>query len=84
MTDNPKPGPTGDFPEGMLGPNDEGGLNIGIVANAKDGQVYIQFGGKVSWLAVPPDTAIQFAVGLIGAATKLLEANAMGPHEGEA
>ena len=84
MTDNPKPGPTGDFPEGMLGPNDEGGLNIGIAANAKDGQVHVQFGGPVAWLAMPPHMAIQLAVNLIGAATKLLEANAMGPHEGEA
>ena len=83
MTD-PRPGPTGDFPEGQLGPNDDGGTNMAIAASAKDGQVHIQFGGPVAWLAMPPEMAIQIAVSLIGAATKLMEANAMGPHEGEA
>ena len=50
MTD-PKLGPTGDFPEGKLGKDDEGGINMAIAASAKDGQVHIQFGGPVAWLA---------------------------------
>ena len=79
-----KLGPTGDFPEGKLGKDDEGGINMAIAANAKDGLVHVQFGGPVAWLAIPPAMAIQLAVSLIGAATKLMEANAMGPHEGEA
>ena len=69
---------------GILINDDEGGINIGIAANAKDGKVHIQFGGPVAWLAMPPEMAIQIAVSLIGAATKLMEANAMGPHKGEA
>ena len=83
MTD-PRPGPTGTFPEGKLGEDDEGALNLAIAASAKDGQVHIQFGGPVTWLAMSPEMAIQIAVSLIGAATKLMEANSMGPHEGEA
>ena len=79
-----KPGPTGTFPEGKLGKDDEGGINIAIAANAKDGQVHIQFGGPDARLALPPHMAIQIAVSLIGAATKLMEADAMGAHKGEA
>ena len=67
-----------------MGMDDEGDLSIGIAANAKDGKIHIQFDGPVAWLAMTPDMAIQFAVSLIGAATKLKEAGAMGPHKGEA
>ena len=80
----PKPSPTGTFPEGKLGPNDEGGLNIRIAANAKDGQVHVHFACSIEELAMPPHVAIQIAVELISAATRLMGASAMGAHKGEA
>jgi hypothetical protein len=56
-----KMGPTGDFPDGKLGPRDEGGLMIGIAHDSKKRQVVINFGGPVSWLAMPPEQAIGLA-----------------------
>lgn len=56
--DDPKFGPTGDFPRGRLGPHDDGGLRIGV-ATDEHGNVVVNFGTKVSWIAVPPEQAIQ-------------------------
>jgi hypothetical protein len=53
-------GPTGDFPQGALGPDDQGGLNIGI-AHDQHGNVHVKFGTEVKWIAMPSDKAISFA-----------------------
>lgn len=53
-------GPTGDFPEGRLGPDDEGGLRIGITHDTK-GNVIINFGKHISWIGFGPEQAIQLA-----------------------
>jgi hypothetical protein len=53
-------GPTGDYPEGMLGPSDAGALRIGITADSK-GHVIINFGTECSWIAMPAAQAIEFA-----------------------
>lgn len=52
-------GATGAYPEGKLGDDDEGQLSLGIVA--KDGQVRIFFGKKISWFALPPPAALGLA-----------------------
>lgn len=51
-------GPTGKFPQGMLGPSDEGELNMGIAHDSK-GTVIVNFGK--AWFGLPPAQAIEFA-----------------------
>jgi hypothetical protein len=54
-------GATGNYPDGSLGPDDEGELQIGVARDSQ-GNVIVNFGNKgVSWLAMPPDRAIGFA-----------------------
>ncbi len=55
----PKPGPTGDFPEGQLNEDDEGGLNIGI--GDDKGNLVLYFGKPVAWIGMPPENAIELA-----------------------
>jgi hypothetical protein len=57
---NDEPGATGKFPRGMLGPSDEGELQIGIAVDSK-GTVIISFGKECSWIGMPPEIAINFA-----------------------
>lgn len=53
-------GATGQYPEGMIGPTDKGALRIGIAHDSK-GNVIINFGDEVSWIAMPAAQAIDFA-----------------------
>lgn len=53
-------GATGKFPRGMLGPSDEGELNMGVAHDSK-GTVIVNFGKEVSWFGLPPEQAIEFA-----------------------
>lgn len=55
-----KLGPTGKFPRGSLGPHDEGALNMGV-AKDSHGNVHVNFGKPIEWLALPPADAINFA-----------------------
>lgn len=55
-----KLGATGKFPDGALGPHDEGELQFGVSHDSK-GNVHVNFGKEVSWFAMPPETAVQFA-----------------------
>lgn len=52
-------GPTGEFPRGQLGPNDQGALRIAVTT--WEGVVRIDFGTPVAWFGLPPDQAIEFA-----------------------
>ncbi len=63
-------GATGKFPHGKLGDDDEGALKMAI--SGRDGNVTINFGKPVAWLAMPPDQAITFA-SLIVAKANLLK-----------
>lgn len=58
MTD--KLGETGKFPQGQLHPGDEGELQFGIARDG-DGNIHLNFGKDVSWLAMPPEVAINLA-----------------------
>jgi hypothetical protein len=62
-------GPTGHFPEGQLNDDDEGELTIAI--GAEQGNVVIQFGKAVSWLAMPPEQAEQIAHSLLKRAAQV-------------
>jgi len=53
-------GPAGDYPEGKLGKDDDGGLNIAIGVNQHN-LVHIAFGSKVAWIAMPAKQAFEFA-----------------------
>ena len=65
-----KPGPTGKYPQGKLNKDDQGELAIGIATYNRN--VIINFGKEVSWLALPPEQAIEFAQTIIEKA-KLLK-----------
>ena len=66
MSDEQRPGPTGDFPDGKLNKQDEGGLNMAI--KTQNGRVVVDFGKQLSWLAMPPEIARGFANLLLRAA----------------
>jgi len=58
----PVPGPTGEFPEGKLAPEDKGSLTFTI--GAKNGKVIIDFGAPVSWIGFTADQAFEIAMEL--------------------
>lgn len=58
--DRRKVGATGRFPDGSMGPHDEGELQFGVAKDSQ-GNVHINFGKDVSWLALPPEVAINLA-----------------------
>ena len=64
-----KIGPTGDFPEGKISPTDEGGLTLAV--SSWKGEVRIDFGAPVSWLSMPPQTAIKFAEHILARAKEV-------------
>lgn len=53
-------GATGKYPDGALGPHDEGELRFGV-ARDPHGMVHVNFGKPVKWFAMPPEIAIQLA-----------------------
>jgi hypothetical protein len=55
-----KPGATGKYPDGSIGRNDEGELNFAITRDSY-GNIRIDFGKPVAWLAFPPSQAIGLA-----------------------
>lgn len=63
-----KPGPTGQFPDGKMGEDDEGELAVGI--RGENGQIIINFGAPVMWVGLFPDQAIEFANAIIQVAEK--------------
>lgn len=66
MSKKQKLGATGKFPDGKLGEDDQGQLTMGI--STKDGNVMIDFGKDINWLAFPPNDAREFARLLIARA----------------
>ena len=62
-------GPTGDFPRGRLNHADEGELTLAI--SVVDGVIRVDFGKKVPWLGLDPDTAPQMASALALKAAQL-------------
>jgi hypothetical protein len=53
-----KIGATGKYPEGSLGPHDEGELSFTIATDSK-GLVHIHFGTPVAWIGLRPEQAIE-------------------------
>ena len=65
-----KIGRTGKFPGGKLRPDDGG--EVGIAIGVEQGNVALYFGDPVTWLAMPPQMAVEFAEAVIA---KAREAN---------
>lgn len=64
MANADRPGPTGDFPEGKLNEDDEGGIQVALShADTPDGRrvVRIDFGKPIAWLGLPRLRALEFA-----------------------
>lgn len=55
-----KLGATGKFPDGILGPADEGELMIGVSHDSK-GNVHFNFGKEISWIGISQVQAIDLA-----------------------
>lgn len=53
-------GATGKFPQGSYGRHDEGELRMGV-ARDNYGNVRMDFGKPVAWMAFPPEQAIELA-----------------------
>jgi hypothetical protein len=70
-----RPGATGEFPFGKLDNSDEGELTIGIDADIH-GNVRLEFGKPVAWLAMPPAQAASFARLLLRFSTAIIAASA--------
>jgi hypothetical protein len=64
-------GPTGEFPFGRLGPEDEGELAVAIVADVAYGVVRIEFGKRIAQLALPADHAEALGAVLVAKADDL-------------
>jgi hypothetical protein len=69
-----RPGATGEFPFGKLDNSDEGELTIGIDADIH-GNVRLEFGKPVAWLAMPPAQAASFARLLLRFSAAIIDAN---------
>ncbi len=55
-----KLGATGKYPQGSYGRHDEGELQFGVARDSY-GNVRVDFGKPVAWMALPPATAIELA-----------------------
>lgn len=64
-------GPTGRFPYGKAGADDQGELRIGIAADHAHGVVRIAFGKPVDWIGVESGLARELAKILIERADEL-------------
>lgn len=74
----PEFGATGKFPEGQISSDDEGELQFGIT-NA-NGQIIVNFGKPVAWLAFDPQQAQILAYALLKHAA---EARVVGGNRAE-
>ena len=61
MTDEPKLGATGEFPEGKLSEDDEGELTTAVGFDENFTNVIVKFGKPVAWFGLPKKSAIEFA-----------------------
>lgn len=53
-------GATGQFPQGTIGPHDEGELKCAV--SFQHGKLVINFGKSLSWIAMTEEQGIQFAL----------------------
>lgn len=58
-------GPTGRYPRGPLGPEDEGELRFAIASDPKAHKVVVDFGKPIAWLGMDPADAERLASALL-------------------
>ena len=51
-------GPTGEFPDGVARPGDRGALRFAISDPDSNGNIHIDFGCEVTWLALPRENVV--------------------------
>jgi hypothetical protein len=62
MADEPKPGPTGRYPDGKkLTDDDDGELQVTMHYDNKNKHIVVEFGCPVTWLALGANDAMQLA-----------------------
>lgn len=54
-------GATGQFPDGKLGPKDEGELAFGMAADSKNALLHVDFGKPVQWFSMTRKQALEVA-----------------------
>jgi len=73
---NKKIGPTGQYPNGELNEYDEGELILAV--GCMKGNVIVDFGKPVAWIALPPYQAIEWAQAILKHALTLIESETKG------
>lgn len=61
------------YPQGRLGPEDDGELAVAISADKEHNKIVVRFAVAISWVALTPEGAIEFGNKLIEMAGKLNE-----------
>lgn len=62
------PKKTREYPNGRLGPTDDGAVAIAVAQDIEAGVVRIEFAEPLKWTAMPPKLAFQFAAMIVQAA----------------
>ena len=55
-----EPGPTGEFPQGKINPDDEGELAMELLYDPQHDSVILNFNTSVRWIGMSPQEAIDF------------------------
>lgn len=76
-----EPGPTGRFPDGKIGPHDQGEIAVGIGIDVVNKIVVMEFGVLTKFIGMSPEQAIEIADDLINKANMLTEAEEKGEHD---
>ena len=61
VRNQPKPGPTGAYPEGRINADDQGEIAIACAADPRGQRVVLDFGTQIKWLAFTPAQARSLA-----------------------
>ena len=68
---SPKLGATGDYPDGKMSDDDEGGLRMALAADRENKVVVLNFGKSIAWIGLPKQTALALGQGIIEKAKEL-------------
>lgn len=71
--EDPRLGATGDKPDGVVDPSDDGGIQFAVGAMCAEELVILSFGKPVAWLGMSPKDAREFADMLNAQADKVDE-----------
>ena len=66
-----KLGPTDQFPQGRLNPNDKGEIRMAIFPDEESRVIIMEFGVELSWIGMPPGQAREMGEALIRHANEM-------------